>query len=180
MKTAMKVKTAKTMVAALALAAVLVLAAALPALAGYAFLGNFYSDTWAEYTEKGIDGKKTWSNPSYDNPAYQYTQNQRFFVNGVQQTDETKVDAPGEFTDFVTGMYEYIIIKGGAYQSGGYVDLYQYAAAGDPVNLGNYTTGQAISHISGYNPVPVPGAGLLLGSGLIGLVGVMRRRSVRG
>jgi hypothetical protein len=39
----------------------------------------------------------------------------------------------------------------------------------------------AISHVSLYgHPVPVPGAGLLLGSGLIGLVGVMRRRSARG
>ena len=148
---------------------------AAPAIAGYIFVGDFYNiydassnpTGFADYTANGIDSKKTWSS-HVTPPLYQYTQAQNFYIGGVQQNEVIKDENGSDGWGVVDGMYEFIIVK-----SGQYIDLYKYSASGSAINLASY--GDSISHISGYNAVPIPGAVWLLGSGL-GTLLISRRR----
>ena len=149
---------------------------AVPAMAGYIFVGDFYNSAFALETDKNdpisVDNKKTWSSiattPLY---LYQYNQKQDFYVAGVQQTEAIKDEDGSDGWGVVDGMYQYVIVK-----SGQYIDLYKYSAGGPTIDLVTAYPGDSISHISGYNAVPIPGAVWLLGSGLGALLVARRRR----
>ena len=147
-----------------------------PAIAGYIFVGDFYNAGFAGYTANGINNQQTWSS-NVAPPLYQYTQSQDFYVDSVMQTGD-KDENPSDGWGVWNGLYEYVIIKQGSYGSG-FADLYKYSATGtDLVNLDKYySDGEfKISHISGYNAIPIPGAVWLLGSGLGALLVARRRR----
>ena len=81
---------------------------------------------------------------------------------------------PGYYNQFIDGDGE------GSIGAEGYVDLYLYYIKGITVQPGTIAAYQAVIRINNdgtvvLNPVPVPGAIVLLGTGLIGLAGLRRR-----
>ena len=142
-----------------------------PTIAGYIFVGDFYNTSFATELDAtdpdAMDNKKTLTSIN-KTPLYQYTQMQVFYVDKILQNEVIKDENGADGWGVVDGMYQYVIVK-----SGQYIDLYKFSASGAPIDLAAY--GDSISHISGYNAVPIPGAVWLLGSGL-GTLLISRRR----
>ena len=149
------------------LVGLVMLVGASPALAGYMLLGDFCL-----------------TNPIiHEGTTYNYAfPGQSFTIPGIELT-ETKheFDEDGDYNwDDWAGKFEYIVLKQGNCGENGFTELYKFVA--DPnVNDFNashicFEDGTKVSHISGYNQVPIPAAFWLLGSGLGALLVARRRR----
>lgn len=157
------------------LVGLVMLIGASPAMAGYIHVGDFLN-SWTVTPHPGF-GTLT------DAPnTFNYTGNNKFYVNGTQLTG---TDYTGNYGDWSSSsqMFQYIIIKQAQYganpNSDPVCNLYKYSATGNDLpNLSSYFRDGSfkISHVTGYNPVPIPGAVWLLGSGLSALLVARRRR----
>ena len=152
------------------LVGLVMLVGASPALAGYMFLGDFCDIDNPPPIMFVLDGQ-TLTIPG------------QFLTEIKHEFDE---DSVYDWDDW-DGKFQYVLLKQGNCGSGGYVQLFEFVAGFNPEDEEGYdgptfdsthvafSDGDKVSHISGYNQVPIPGAVWLLGSGLSALLFTRRR-----
>lgn len=159
------------------------------AMADYTKVGDFYDSSFAEKEGNG-QGNSEWTSKDTD-PEYVLHGQTSLSVDS-NQYDRTKSEYNdnGELntesdTNVLTNDidYEYIVLKGGSSNenSGGYAQLWKLTS---DTGVSIYSKGNLIdqigddqpdlSHATGHNPVPIPGAIWLLGAGLLGMIGFRR------
>mgnify|MGYP000202698448 CR=1 FL=1 len=162
------------------------------ALAGYTKVGDFYDKDWASYSGQGQGANAYWTHEG--KPKYELHGQTTLTVDATAydyDKDDTPNEGPGVLHSDV--YYDYIILKGGSASgmskgkgkgkkgnSEGYAELWEFTGnTGDGNTKGKLINQIAdnkpdLSHATGYNPAPIPGAIWLLGAGLLGVVGLKR------
>jgi hypothetical protein len=157
----------------------------------YQKLGNFYDDNWATKYGSG-DGDNAYWIHYYNHPdsnsgqQYKLGGQNDLYIDGNQQTLSKKYEpSDGGWDTFENSVnYKYIVVKGGSDNSpNGYADLWEFGSGSGYDIVKNLiidkdnTSGTAgVSHVIGFNPVPIPGTVWLLGAGMLGLI-VSRRKN---
>ncbi len=127
----------------------------------------FLSLTPGTIDESLILGSKTNAD---DDPITSWTQDE-FGLGTLTITDFTDTSGTWTLTDGSVAPLFYVDKYDGKY------DIYTYMGTGLPYSdVWSHTDKFATSHISVYGVVPVPAAVWLFGSGLLGLIGIARRK----